>query len=144
MFTLDPVLQQDTILLGSLPLCELLLMNDSHYPWFILVPRIENITELVALSNEQTHSFWQESHWLSNILLNEFNVEKLNIAALGNVVSQLHIHHVGRFASDAAWPKPVWGAVNAKDYSADAITKIVAQVKHATASCNSMAVRWQH
>ena len=142
MFTLDTVLQQDTILLGSLPLCGLLLMNDSHYPWFILVPRVEGITELVSLSNQQTNTFWRESHLLSNILLNEFKVEKLNIAALGNVVSQLHIHHVGRFASDAAWPKPVWGAVNARPYSADEINIIDLQVKHAAANDSSMTVNW--
>jgi len=117
-------------------------MNDSHYPWFILVPRVEGITELVSLSNQQTNTFWRESHLLSNILLNEFKVEKLNIAALGNVVSQLHIHHVGRFASDAAWPKPVWGAVNARPYSADEINIIDLQVKHAAANDSSMTVNW--
>ena len=106
MFKLDSQLERDTIALASLPLCELLLMNDANYPWIILVPRREGLRELVELSPEDQQQYLHESNAVAHCLQAQFAPYKLNIAALGNVVEQLHIHHIARFKDDAAWPRP--------------------------------------
>jgi len=94
----------------------LLLMNDRTYPWFILVPQREGVQEIHQLNDADRQQFWGESHQLSLWMENYFNFDKLNIAALGNVVSQLHLHHVGRSKDDPAWPGPVWGYQPAVPY----------------------------
>jgi len=109
MFQLDERLQRDTLLVASRPLCELLLLNNAHYPWFILVPRREGITEVHQLAAADRDQLWRESHQLSVWMTEYFQFDKLNIGALGNIVSQLHLHHVGRKKDDPAWPGPVWG-----------------------------------
>lgn len=116
MFQLDQKLEKDTVKITSFALCEVLLAKDANYPWLILVPRIENVTELHQLSEEDLKLFWEESHFVCKHLEVHYQAHKLNIAALGNVVSQLHVHHVVRFHQDAAWPKPIWGQVPARDY----------------------------
>jgi len=116
-FTLDTQLQADTILLASLPLCELLLMNDSQYPWFILVPRRADLRELMELSAMDRAQYTVESDFIADFLQAELLAEKINIAALGNVVAQLHIHHIARFSSDSSWPRPVWGVHDATAYT---------------------------
>ena len=108
-FGLDERLANDTILLASWSLSDLRMMNDLQYPWFILVPRIDGLRELYELTSEQRLVFDQESDRLSHAAMKAFKGEKLNVAALGNVVSQLHIHHIVRFENDPAWPAPVWG-----------------------------------
>ncbi len=118
MFNLDKRLQCDTIQLASLPLCELLLMNNSHYPWLILVPRRKGITEIYQLEQLDRDQLWRESHQLSIWMGDYFHFDKLNIGALGNVVSQLHLHHVGRRQGDPVWPAPVWGSEQVRLYSA--------------------------
>ena len=102
-------------------------MNDSQYPWFILVPRVEGATEIIALSAEQRAMLYEESHRLSKMLADVFQVDKLNIAALGNVVAQLHIHHVGRFRDDVAWPRPVWGVANPVPYTVIERSRVIEQ-----------------
>ncbi len=109
MFELDPRLKQGTIDFGSFPLCRLLLLNDCRYPWFVLVPQREELQEISQLSEADRRLFWDESNQLSLWIEHYFNFDKLNIAALGNIVSQLHLHHVGRTVGDPAWPNPVWG-----------------------------------
>ncbi|MHC8406162.1 HIT domain-containing protein [Pseudomonas sp. TMB3-21] len=109
MFALDPRLQQDTFAIGDFPLSRLLLSNDSNYPWFILVPRRENISEIFQLDIADQQQLWQETTALAQILKESFDADKLNIAALGNMVSQLHMHVIVRKRDDAAWPAPVWG-----------------------------------
>lgn len=109
MFKLDSRLQQDTLDFGSFPLCRLLLLNDSNYPWFILVPQRDNLREIHHMKVVDQQQLWFESTQLSLWMEHFFNFDKLNIAALGNVVSQLHLHHVGRKVGDPAWPGPVWG-----------------------------------
>lgn len=116
MFELDPRLQNDTISFGCFPLCRLLLMNDSSYPWFILVPQHNDLQEIFQLSDIDRQQFWEESNRLSLWMGRFFKFDKLNIAALGNVVSQLHLHHVGRQIGDPAWPNPVWGHSPAVPY----------------------------
>ena len=109
MFELDSRLDNDTIKLASWPLCDVQLMNDSQFPWLILVPRVEGATELYHLDKVQREQLDAESIFLSETLMEVYQGDKLNIAALGNVVSQLHIHHVVRFKVDIAWPAPIWG-----------------------------------
>ena len=128
-FTLDPRLQADTINLGKFPLCQLLLMNDSHYPWFILVPRRAGATELYHLSVEDQQQFMRESSFLGEHLSDLFQARKMNVAMLGNVVSQLHIHHVVRFETDAAWPGPIWGKVAVTPYTPQEIETLRSRMK---------------
>jgi len=117
MFELHPQLQQDCIVLGKLELCHLLLMNDANYPWFILVPDREGISEIFELDETDQQLLLAESSRLGEFLLKHFKADKLNVAALGNIVPQLHIHHIVRYQHDIAWPRPVWGQVPAQPYS---------------------------
>lgn len=109
MFELDARLANDTYFICDLPLCSVLLANDSQFPWLILVPRRPSATELYLLDPADQQQYLRESGQVCNVLEQLFSPTKLNIAALGNVVQQLHIHHVARFAEDCAWPAPIWG-----------------------------------
>jgi len=117
MFELHQRLQADTALIGQLPLCSALLSRDANYPWVILVPRRADIAEIYQLSPEDRQQLLLESCALAEALETIFQGDKLNIAAIGNLVPQLHLHHVVRYKTDAAWPGPVWGAVEAVAYS---------------------------
>jgi diadenosine tetraphosphate (Ap4A) HIT family hydrolase len=117
MFTLDPRLQHDTISLGHFPLSLLLLMNDSNFPWLILVPQRPDIREIFELDRADQQQLLYESSLLATTLATQFHADKLNIAALGNVVPQLHLHHVVRYRGDLAWPAPVWGKTPAVPYT---------------------------
>ncbi len=108
-FTLHPDLTSDGILMGSFPLCRVLLINDAAYPWFVLVPQIMNLRDPIDLAPDDYAVLWQESRIFSTAIMDIFSGEKLNIAALGNMTPQLHIHHIVRFKADPAWPGPVWG-----------------------------------
>ncbi len=116
MFMLHPKLVQDSFFLGDFPLSRLLIQKDANYPWFILVPRRERVTEIYQLAPSDRQQLMTESCWLAETLHKVFTPDKLNIAALGNQVPQLHIHHIARFQDDAVWPKPVWGAINPLKY----------------------------
>lgn len=122
-FKLHPQLAADTHLIASLPVCDVLLMNDASYPWLILVPRVAGASELLDLDDGNRLQLWREIDIASQALRSLFLPDKLNIAALGNMVGQLHVHVIARFKDDAAWPKPVWGAQPAKPYAAAAITE---------------------
>ena len=124
MFTLHPQLQADCIPLGRFPLCQLLLLNDSNYPWFILVPEREAFSEIYQLSAEDQQQLMCESSHLAQRLAERFKADKMNIAALGNIVPQLHLHHIVRYQHDPAWPAPVWGKVPAKPYGAEALATL--------------------
>jgi diadenosine tetraphosphate (Ap4A) HIT family hydrolase len=124
VFVLDPRLQQDTLPIGDFPLCRLLLSNDSNYPWFILVPRREDISELFQLDDADQQLLWKETTALAETLKDSFDADKLNVATLGNVVSQLHMHVIVRKRDDAAWPAPVWGKHPAKPYNAEQVSAI--------------------
>jgi diadenosine tetraphosphate (Ap4A) HIT family hydrolase len=132
-FQLHELLQRDAIELLALPLSTLLLMNDSNYPWFVLVPRVDNIQDIYQLDWEQQQQFLNESSLLSEILMQLFNGTKMNVAALGNVCPQLHVHHIVRFADDIAWPKPVWGEFAMKAYSDDELNNLKEKVLPALA-----------
>ena len=117
-WTLDPRLAQDSIALGDLPLSRVLLMNDANYPWLILVPRRPNLVELIDLDDSGQATLMIEIAQAVRALKELTACDKLNVAALGNTVRQLHVHVVARRASDAAGTKPVWGAVPARPYAA--------------------------
>lgn len=119
MFTLDPQLEKDTCTVGHLPLSMVLLAKDANYPWCILVPKREGIREIHHLSIEDQTQFLQESAALARVMESVFQPFKMNVAALGNMVPQLHIHHIARFKDDAAWPKPIWGMVPAVSYKSE-------------------------
>ena len=123
MQQLHPQLYADTVTLGLLPLSRVLLMNDAQYPWLILVPQRAGITEVFQLSAKDRQQLDQESCSIASILMTHFQADKLNIAALGNLVPQLHIHHIVRFKSDAAWPKPVWGTKPSIPYSKEQLAQ---------------------
>ena len=114
MFTLHPQLVADCHILGNFELNLLLMLNDAQYPWFVLVPQRPDLNELYQLDEADTAQFWQESRAFSQQIMRIFKGDKLNVAALGNVVPQLHVHHIVRFTGDVAWPKPVWGVKPAK------------------------------
>jgi len=104
-------------------------MKDSKYPWFILVPDREDITEIHHLNETDQQQLITESSVLSRIIDKQFNADKINIAALGNLVPQLHIHHIVRYKNDAAWPAPVWGKVPAKAYTEEETTQVITRLK---------------
>lgn len=119
LFSLHPQLAADTLVLGDWPLCRLLWMNDQQYPWLILVPRRVNIRESFQLEPADQQQLWQESLAAGNALMQHFAGDKLNVAALGNMVPQLHWHHIVRFKTDPAWPAPVWGKFPPKPYTGE-------------------------
>lgn len=104
-------------------------MMDANYPWFILVPDRENITEIHQLSDTDQALLISESSILSRIISRQFNADRINIAALGNVVPQLHIHHIVRYKNDAAWPAPVWGKFPAKPYTDGAAKQLIDKLR---------------
>lgn len=128
MFVLDPRLLQDTLPIGDFPLCTLLLSNDSNYPWFILVPKRPDISEVFQLSESEQAQLWKETTYLSAVLHRTFQADKMNVAALGNVVKQLHMHVIVRRVDDAAWPAPVWGKHPARPYLPDEVARITAKI----------------
>ncbi|MBU2923987.1 HIT domain-containing protein [Colwellia sp. 1_MG-2023] len=123
-FSLHPQLVQDCIELAEFPLCKLLLCNDSAYPWFILVPKVSDINDIYQLDWQQQQQLLNESSLLSELLIQVFDGDKMNVAALGNVVEQLHIHHVVRYKKDVSWPKPIWGQQPLTPYSDEAIVAL--------------------
>jgi diadenosine tetraphosphate (Ap4A) HIT family hydrolase len=124
-FVLHPQLAADSLYVADWPLCQLRLINDQHYPWFLLVPRVNNVKDIIDLTDEQQWQLWQESKRLSLWLKADYQPDKLNIAALGNVVPQLHLHHIARFQSDLAWPAPVWGKHPAQPYTSEQLTPLM-------------------
>ncbi|MBX3698800.1 MAG: HIT family protein [Dokdonella sp.] len=115
-FALDPRLAADSHPLARFALCELRLMDDSHYPWLVLVPHVAAARDLIDLDAAQRHLLCDEIDRASQLLRDAFRPHKLNVAALGNVVAQLHVHVIARFEDDPAWPAPVWGKVESRPY----------------------------
>ena len=128
-FSLHPKLAADTIALAEWGLCRVLLMNDSNFPWLVLVPARPGLKDFHDLAPADHGPAMAEIGRASRALDLAFRPHKLNVAALGNVVPQLHIHVVARFTHDAAWPRPIWGVVPAKPYSAAELTAMTARLK---------------
>ncbi|TWI58595.1 diadenosine tetraphosphate (Ap4A) HIT family hydrolase [Pseudomonas duriflava] len=116
MFKLDSRLENDTVSIGELPLCTVRLMKDANYPWVILIPRVPDVTEVFDLTVEDQAQLMREISLVASKLRDLTVARKMNVANLGNIVAQLHVHVVARFETDAAWPGPVWGQAPAKPY----------------------------
>ncbi len=128
-WTLHPQLEGDAGAVGDLPLSRLLLANDANYPWLLLVPRRAGASEIIDLSESDQIQLATEIAAVSHALKAVAPCDKLNVAALGNVVAQLHVHVIARRRSDPAWPKPVWGAVAARNYDPAARERLVAALR---------------
>lgn len=128
MFELHPQLAADCALLGRFPLCRLLLLRDANYPWFVLVPARSDIREIHHLSESDQRQLLRESVALARAMEQAFAPDKLNVAALGNMVPQLHVHHVARYRTDPAWPAPVWGRVPPRPYGAGELEAIAGRL----------------
>lgn len=124
-FSLHPKLSALTSVIGDLPLSRVLLENDFNYPWLILVPRKPDISEIIDLDANDQAQLFAEINAASRALKAVTTFEKLNIAALGNVVAQLHVHVIGRSRTDATWPKPVWGLVPPVPYEPAARARLI-------------------
>ncbi|HEX7883444.1 MAG TPA: HIT family protein [Afipia sp.] len=112
-WSLNPQLERDTINIGDLPLSRVLVIKDANYPWLLLVPRRPDVVEIIDLGEVEQAQLTTEINRVARALKDITKPDKLNIAALGNVVPQLHVHIIARRTSDAAWPRPVWGVVPA-------------------------------
>ena len=127
-FTLDPRIVAATFEIGDLGPSKLLLMNDARFLWLVLVPRIENLAEIVDLDAADRARLMEEivecSHWLRA----RAGVDKINVGALGNIVAQLHVHVIARRIGDPAWPGPVWGAGTARAYANEAARALIKEI----------------
>jgi diadenosine tetraphosphate (Ap4A) HIT family hydrolase len=128
MFELHADLRRDCFAIGKFPLSYLLVMNDASFPWFILVPARPDIREIYQLSDADQLQLLRESSYLARQLAVEFNADKMNIAALGNITPQLHVHHIARYRTDPAWPRPVWGQQPATPYTATQRADLIARL----------------
>jgi len=124
-FALDSRLDADTIPIGDLSLSSVLLMNDSRFPWFVLVPRRPGASEITDLTGDQAATLMREIRIAARVMLELSRPDKVNLGSLGNLVPQLHVHVVGRFRSDPAWPGPVWGFGTRTPYPDHAATALV-------------------
>lgn len=129
MFELNPRIQADTVPVTEWPLCRVLLMNDSNYPWLLLVPRRADVVEITDLAPEDQNALLGEITRASTALRRAVTPHRINIAALGNVVAQLHVHVIARNTDDAAWPKPVWGAVPTVPYTAEMLERRLVELR---------------
>lgn len=129
-FTLHSQLAADTFPVVSLPLSDVLLMDNSLFPWLILVPRVEEACEIIDLNSRQRVQLMDEIALISEALKASFSPDKLNVAALGNQVPQLHVHIIARYREDDAWPNPVWGR-GRSNYTADGKQAQLARLKEA-------------
>ena len=127
-FELHSQLANDCFVITDFPLSRLLLCNDSAFPWFILVPKVEGIEDVYQLDWQQQQQLLNESSMLSEVLMQEFDGDKMNVAALGNVVPQLHLHHIVRYKTDVCWPKPIWGQQPLTPYKNSELTALKARL----------------
>lgn len=130
-FALDPQLARDSHPLAALPLSELRLMNDARFPWLLLVPRRLDVAEIIDLADIDRAALFDEMVIVSTALRTVTGAYKINVAALGNIVRQLHVHVIARFQNDAAWPRPVWGSGAPVSYEAPARDKLIGRIKDA-------------
>lgn len=135
-FQLDKRLASGSILIAQADFIQIRLSNDARYPWILLVPSINNISEVYELSMQQQHHVLAVSNLVSKALIEVFKPDKLNIAAIGNIVKQLHIHHVARFKYDEAWPAPIWGLGEEKAYAPEIRSERIASICEAIESLN--------
>ncbi|QNP40362.1 HIT family protein [Lysobacter solisilvae (ex Woo and Kim 2020)] len=130
---LHPQLAEDTHPIAHFTLCDLQLMDDANHPWLILVPRVEHAVEWIDLNEAQQVELTREISRASRVLQAVFRPDKLNVAALGNMVPQLHVHVIARFREDIAWPRPVWGMATAQPYSPEELVRRIERLRAALA-----------
>ncbi|PLX38167.1 MAG: diadenosine tetraphosphate hydrolase [Hyphomicrobiales bacterium] len=130
-FELDPQLEADSIALAELTLCTVRLMNDANYPWLLMVPKRADLAEIIDLGVDARGILMEEIAFVSEALKGATGCLKLNVAALGNMVRQLHVHIIARFEDDPAWPGPVWGKVAAKEWDPAARERLVGALSKA-------------
>ena len=140
-FLLHPRLQEDGIEVGDLELCRVLLMNDARFPWLILVPRVHEAREIIDLDSVERSQLMEELALASTAMRSVFEPEKLNIGALGNIVPQLHLHVVARYANDDAWPAPVWGHGSAEPYKTGQIHATLRALRDALTLAAQLALQ---
>lgn len=128
-FQLHPRLQQDCFSVGQFTLSRILMMNDNQYPWFILVPQRKGIKEIYELSQSDRQLLMDESCLLAKKMVELYRPDKLNIAAIGNLVPQLHVHHVARYQTDIAWPGPIWGKFPGSSYAGQTAELQIARLR---------------
>ena len=128
-FELDPMLAADTRPAADLPLCTVRLMDDARYPWLVLVPRVAGAVEILDLDADSQRRLYDEVRACARALQAHTDAHKLNIAALGNVVRQLHVHVIARFEHDDAWPRPVWGVHPRIPYDDDDAERLIAALR---------------
>ena len=131
VFMLDERLAADTHLIGDFELSRVLLMDDARFSWLILVPRRAGLRELIELSRDEQHALLDEINRCAHVLHALDKPDKLNVAALGNVVSQLHVHVIARYRTDAAWPRPVWGVGERMPYAPAELERRIAGLRAA-------------
>lgn len=129
-FVLHPQLERDTTPLGDLPLSRVLIINDANYPWLLLVPRRAGAVEVIDLDEVERAQLMSEIALASRALKEVTECDKLNVAALGNAVPQLHVHIIARRKTDKAWPKPVWGAVPPISHDAKELDRFMEAMKN--------------
>jgi diadenosine tetraphosphate (Ap4A) HIT family hydrolase len=130
-FALDPRLAADTHRVGDLPLSRVLLFDDARFPWLVLVPREPGLRDLIDLAHDDQHLLLDEINRCAHVLHALDKPDKLNIAALGNVVAQLHVHVIARYMSDAAWPRPVWNVGERVPFEADVVRRRLGSLRAA-------------
>ena len=128
-WSLHPRLKEDTVDIGDLPLSRVLVIKDAHYPWLLLVPRRPEIVEIIDLTEVEQAQLMTEISRVARALKEVTRCDKLNIAALGNLVPQLHVHIIGRRAGDAAWPRPVWGAMQPLPHDAEEVQTFISTLR---------------
>jgi len=128
-WSLHSQLKKDTIDIGDLPLCKVLVIKDAHYPWLLLVPRREGAVEIIDLDEVAQAQLMTEVSRVARALKEITKCDKLNIAALGNLVPQLHVHVVARRTSDAAWPRPVWGVMPPLAHDAEEVQNFISALR---------------
>lgn len=136
-FVLDPRLEQDSRFIADLPLCQVRLMNDTRYAWVLLIPRRQDAEEVFDLDDSDQNQLWREATVLGQALKQHVAGDKLNLATLGNVVSQLHMHVVVRMRGDDAWPGPIWGHGQARPYHSEAMRETLERLQTMIASLRS-------
>lgn len=130
-FELDPKLAQDSAFVCDLPLSQVRLSHNAAFPWIILIPRQPQLIEMIDLTRDDQSQLWQEIAQASQVMRSVCSPTKLNVANLGNVVAQLHIHVIARFAKDKAWPNPVWNSQVHETYSPDVQQNLITRLQAA-------------
>ena len=128
-FTLDSRLENSSLLIASIDIFQIRLVNDKRYIWLLIIPAISNIIELDDLEPKKQTALFRIASQLSSSVKSHLDADKMNIATIGNIVSQFHLHIVARKQTDATWPEPVWGKGTAEPYSDEDAGAMMAQMQ---------------